>query len=427
MTAAELIGHVGATLLDSVWQCALIGLEGAVALIGLRHARPQARYLAACACLLMCLLWPLVQLLARLHGGGLDASGSPVLAGMLAGAGVAEGGGWRTFLQAHLSWVVAGWAACAGALGLRLALGLVWVRRAVRSERGDAHWNGRLGAMAAQFGITRAVRLRVVDTIASPMTAGWWRPVVLVPASLLSGMPPHLLEALLAHELAHVRRCDYLVNMAQNIIETILFYHPVVWWLSHRIRVEREQIADDIAARQLGEPRRLALALSELERLQFSTHHLAQAANGGDLMTRIKRLVRPDAPTSNWKAALPVLAMAAACLAGCAGTATTTSTNRDALEHSALSTKPLARFDTCAKPEYTPEALARRAQGTVSLRFLVDTDGSVADAQVMKSSGDRSLDEAARVAIAKCRFTPGMADGKPARAWVPVQYVWSLG
>ena len=144
-------------------------------------------------------------------------------------------------------------------------------------------------------------------------------------------------------------------------------------------------------------------------------------------MTRIKRLVRPDAPTSNWKAALPVLAMAAACLAGCAGTATATSTNRDALEHSALSTKPLARFDTCAKPEYTPEALARRAQGTVSLRFLVDTDGSVADAQVMKSSGDRSLDEAARVAIAKCRFTPGMADGKPARAWVPVQYVWSLG
>ena len=133
MTGHEIVSHIGATLLDSVWQCALIGLEGAVALIGLRRARPQARYLAACASLLMCLLWPVVQLLARLHGGSLDASGSPVLAGMLAGAGVAEGGGWRAFLQAHLSWVVAGWAACAGALGLRLALGLVWVRRAARS------------------------------------------------------------------------------------------------------------------------------------------------------------------------------------------------------------------------------------------------------------------------------------------------------
>jgi bla regulator protein BlaR1 len=424
MTGAELIGHVGATLLDSSWQCALIGLEASVALVALRRAAPQMRYFHACVSLLLCLLWPVVQLIARLHGGGLDASGSPVLAGMLSGVAVAEGGGWQAFLQAHLNWVVAGWAACAGALGLRMALGLLWVRRAARSDRSDAHWNARLNDMAARFGITREVRLRVVDSIPSPMTAGWWRPVVLVPASLLSGMPPHLLEALLAHELAHVRRGDYLVNLAQNIIETILFYHPVVWWLSHRIRIEREQIADDIAARQLGEPRRLALALSELERLQFSTHHLAQGANGGDLMTRIKRLVRPDAPTSNWKAALPVLAMAAACLAGCAGTATSGSSGPEA---SVMTSKPVAQFNSCAKPEYTQEAHARRAQGTTSLLFLIDTDGSVAQAKVTDSSGDASLDEAARAAIAKCRFTPAMAKGKPARAWVPVQYVWSLG
>lgn len=89
-------------------------------------------------------------------------------------------------------------------------------------------------------------------------------------------MPPDLL-ALLAHELAHIRRHDYLVNLLQNVIEALLFFHPAVWWIS-RVRLEREHIADDFAARQLGEPRRLALALSELERLQFST--LAQAANG---------------------------------------------------------------------------------------------------------------------------------------------------
>jgi bla regulator protein BlaR1 len=201
-----------------------------------------------------------------------------------------------------------------------------------------------------------------------------------------------------------------------------LFYHPVVWWLSHRIRAERELIADDIAARQLGEPRRLALALSELERLQFSTHHLAQAANGGDLMSRIKQLVRPETQVLSWKAALPVLAMAAACLAGCAGTAS----KGDAFEHDALTTKPIAQFNSCAKPEYPHESLARRAQGTTSLRFLIETDGSVAEAAVAKSSGDPLLDEAARVAIAKCRFTPGMAGSKPARAWTAVQYVWSL-
>jgi len=423
MTGQELVGHIGATLLDSVWQCALIGLEAACAMIGLRKARPQTRYAFACIHLLLCLLWPAVELIARLHGGAASASGTPVLVGMLAAPGDAVGNSWRGFLSAHLAWVVGGWAACATALALRLALGLVWIKRAAGTQRTDAQWNARLSAMAAQFGITREVRLRVVDTLASPVTAGWWRPVVLVPASLLSGMPPQLLEALLAHELAHVRRCDYLVNLAQSLIETILFYHPVVWWLSHRIRVEREQIADDIAARQLGEPRRLARALSELERLQFSTHHLAQAANGGDLMSRIKRLVRPETQALNWKAALPVLAMATACIAGCAGTAPA----GDVMQNDALTTKPIAQFNSCAKPEYTAEALARRVQGTTSLRFLVDIDGSVAEAQVAKSSGDASLDEAARAAIARCHFTPGTAGGKPARAWAPVQYVWSLG
>jgi D-alanyl-D-alanine endopeptidase (penicillin-binding protein 7) len=423
MTGQELVGHIGATLLDSVWQCALIGLEAACAMIGLRKARPQTRYALACIHLLLCLLWPAVELIARLNGGAASASGSPVLVQMLPGAGGAAGDSWRGFLLAHLAWVVGGWAACAGALGLRLALGLVWIKRAAGTQRTDAQWSARLSTMAAQLGITRAVRLRVVDALASPVTAGWWRPVVLVPASLLSGMPPQLLEALLAHELAHVRRCDYLVNLAQSLIETILFYHPVVWWLSHRIRVEREQIADDIAARQLGEPRRLALALSELERLQFSTHHLAQGANGGDLMSRIKRLVRPETQAMNWKAALPVLAMATACIAGCAGT----TPHGDALGPDAITTKPVARFDSCAKPEYPQAALAQRLQGTVTLRFLVDTDGSVAEALVAKSSGDASLDEAARAAIAKCHFTPGTAGGKPAPAWVPVQYVWSLG
>ena len=392
-------------------------------MIGLRKARPQTRYTTLCAGLLLCLLWPAAELIARLHGGASGASGTPVLMHMLAGAEGAASAGWQGFLRAHLAWVVGGWAICAGALGLRLALGLVWIGRAARTHRTDAHWNVRLSSMAAQFGITREVRLRVVDALASPVTAGWWRPVVLVPASLVAGMPPHLLEALLAHELAHVRRHDYVVNLAQSVIETILFYHPVVWWLSHRIRAEREQIADDIAARQLGEPRRLALALSELERLQFSTHQLAQAANGGDLMTRIKRLVRPDTQASRWKAAVPVLAMVAAVLAGCAGT----TPGGAALEHDAPVSKPIAQFNSCAKPTYPHESLARRAEGTTSLRFLVDTDGSVAEALVARSSGDPLLDEAARVAIAKCRFTPGTAGGKPVRAWVPVQYIWSMG
>ena len=210
------------------------------------------------------------------------------------------------------------WAAGAAALALRMMLGLLWVRR--RSDpahsRADPAWQARVTLLASRLGIGRPVRLGLVDDLPSPVTAGWWRPVVLLPASLASGMPVDLLEALLAHELAHIRRHDYLVNLAQSAIEIILFYHPAVWWLSNRIRLEREQIADDIAASMLGEPRRLALALSELDRFQLATtSHLAHAAHGGNLMNRIKRLVRPESEPLNWKMALPILGLAAACAA----------------------------------------------------------------------------------------------------------------
>ena len=113
-----------------------------------------------------------------------------------------------------------------------------------------------------------------------------------LPAALLARMPAGLLEALLAHELAHIRRHDYLVNLLQAVVEALLFYHPVVWWLSRRIRHERELIADDLAAEALGDRRSLALALSELDRMLGATAagpipRFAHAAHGGQLMSRI--------------------------------------------------------------------------------------------------------------------------------------------
>ena len=210
------------------------------------------------------------------------------------------------------------WSAGAATLALRMLLGLLWVRRRSQPSRSraDPAWQARVTRLAVKMGIARPVRLGLVDDLPGPVTAGWWRPVILLPASLASGMPVDLLEALLAHELAHIRRHDYLVNLVQSAIEIVLFYHPAVWWLSSRIRLEREQIADDVAAHVLGEPRRLAIALSELDRFQLATHsHLAHAAHGGNLMNRIKRLVRPESEPLNWKMALPILGLAAACAA----------------------------------------------------------------------------------------------------------------
>jgi beta-lactamase regulating signal transducer with metallopeptidase domain len=263
---ASLVPALGLALLHFIWQGALIGLLAAAALNVLSNARPQARYAVACVALLACVLMPLATLLSLLAPGLLEADFGSVLAATGRDPDVAGDGALaaltpsRAQLHAYLPALVATWAAGTGLLSLRMALGLAWVRRLRKAPRGAAQpaWQARLDALAEHFQLRRGVALHLVDSLESPVAAGWWRPVVLLPAGLLTRMPTHLIEALLAHELAHIRRHDYLVNLLQNAIEALLFYHPVVWWLSNRIRIEREQVADQVAADLACAPRTLA-------------------------------------------------------------------------------------------------------------------------------------------------------------------------
>ena len=426
------VPSLGWTLLNFVWQGALIGCAAAVLLVALRNARPERRYAVACLALLLCVVWPVADFVSMLLDDR-NVEAARVLPRASAPAAVLRDAvGLLAWLQQHLDWIVGAWAACAAALGLRMALGLAWVKRATVGRAApprtgsdeERAWQTKLAQLAARCGVDRKVRLRIVDSLASPVTAGWWRPVVLVPAALVTGMPPQLLEALLAHELGHVRRHDYLVNLVQNVIEALLFYHPAVWWISRRIRHEREHIADDFAARHLGEPRRLARALSELERLQFSHHHLAQAAAGGDLMARIRRLLRPDPQALDWRAAIPVLGLVLACAAS---THALANRNVPAVVTTAGLTRPAtADFSTCTKPQYPQADIAASHEGTVTLNFRVDASGFVTDSTILRSSGYASMDEAARGALHRCRFAPALRNGLPVSTWQPVQYVWTL-
>ncbi len=128
------------------------------------------------------------------------------------------------------------------------------------------------------------------------MAIGWLRPVILVPVSALAGLTPEQMEAILAHELAHIRRHDYLINLLQTVIETLLFYHPAVWWVSRQIRNERENCCDDMAVAACGDALVYARALTKVERLRKARLELAVTANGGLLMNRISRLVGAESP-----------------------------------------------------------------------------------------------------------------------------------
>lgn len=327
-----LVPVLGRALLHFVWQGALIGFLAAIAMQSLRNARPQARYAVACLAMLACVLVPAANVLMQLAGSApattamtVSPIAHPVVAATMPAVDVAA---WplrfgELLPQDLLPLIVALWAAGASVLSLRMAMGVMWIHRLHTTPQGPAHaaWQARLDALAQRFGSMRHVALRLVDALDSPASAGWWRPVVLLPTALIARMPVDLIEALLAHELAHVRRHDYLVNLLQGVVEAMLFYHPVTWWLSRRIRIEREHIADRLAADATGEPRRLALALSLLSEpghAGTAPPHLAQAAraaHGGHLMSRIQQLVQPGRHAAGGKVVFPLLGLVAACVA----------------------------------------------------------------------------------------------------------------
>ena len=295
------IPALAVALAHFVWQGALLGLLTLVLVRALPRARPQTRYAIYCIAMLVCAVLPMLNFAALLVELGTTtipqvdhtqraSSSATMTSTVLVWSGPLADSLCRT--------IVAIWALGASILLMRLARSLGWIRRLQQTPQSTQQpiWQARLDQLTAQFGLTRHVALRVVDGLASPLCAGWLRPVVFVPAGLLTRMTPALIEALLAHELAHLRRHDFLVNGVQAVLEALLFYHPVIWWLSGQIRQEREQIADEMAAERIGAPRILANALAELSEFQaiYVPNTLAQAARDGKLLTRIKRLVQPN-------------------------------------------------------------------------------------------------------------------------------------
>jgi protein involved in polysaccharide export with SLBB domain/beta-lactamase regulating signal transducer with metallopeptidase domain len=180
--------------------------------------------------------------------------------------------------------------------------GWVLLRRfRTRSLAVDAAWQGRLDALRQRMGIGR-VALALTDRLDIPIVIGTLRPMILAPVAMLNEMSIPQVEAILAHELAHVKRYDYLLNLIQVVIETLLFYHPAVWWIGRQIRREREHCCDEIAAEACGDRAGYARALTALEESRARGSRLAPAAAGGggrgELLGRVRRLLDP-APNSS--------------------------------------------------------------------------------------------------------------------------------
>jgi|GEM_PF-2828198 len=275
------------TLIHFLWQ----GLAIAVVLEGwLALARPSSasqRYLARCVALVALLIAPaltLVHFLGRPLGE--DASAAGESAGALLPFPVQLPGPAPT-------WIVIAWGAGATWLLVRLAIDWLHVEglRSVGSPL-SPEWQARFERLARELGVRARARVVQGAGVAAPVAFGFLRPVVLLPARLFSGLSADQIEALIAHELAHVARHDYLVNLVQSVAEALLFYHPAVWWISRGLRVEREFCCDDRAVAVTQDGLSYARALTALEEWRGGQAlQLGVSTLGGSLMHRIQRLV----------------------------------------------------------------------------------------------------------------------------------------
>jgi HEAT repeat protein/beta-lactamase regulating signal transducer with metallopeptidase domain len=218
--------------------------------------------------------------------------------------------------QSALPVLVAAWIVGVSLLSIRLLGGWLRARSLTRTEVAPVpdFCTAAVARLAARLNVRGAVRILESRLIEAPIALGWLRPVILLPTSALSGLPVEQLDAIIAHELAHIRRHDYLVNLAQSVIETVLFYHPAVWWVSRQVRQEREHCCDDAAVAACGDRQRYARALVGMEQLRGPLPLPVVRANGGSLVMRIRRLLTPELshvePAPRWAASVIALATA---------------------------------------------------------------------------------------------------------------------
>jgi Zn-dependent protease with chaperone function len=313
----ELLGWV---LLHFLWQGALLGALFWCANFILRHRSANGRYVAGCATLLMMAAAPAVTLSILLATADRDSSGlllsseqveqflaTPFLSGGAADLGVAVRPNatngplsavfaWKHYVDQFLPFLSIAWLLGVGLMALRQVGGWVWLTYTVRSATLPLR-DERLAALAERL-VRRPVRFLESSMVQGPATLGVLRPIILLPLTATTGLTHKQLIAIMAHELAHIRRWDYVVNVIQAAIEALLFFHPAVWWVSRRVRQERENCCDDIAADVVGDRTFYAVALERLDRLRTGptpTAQLALGAAGGELLVRIGRLlgVRP--------------------------------------------------------------------------------------------------------------------------------------
>lgn len=338
VTSAAVVQNVGWLLIHSWWQCMLIAVVALCLARALPSHSSSARYWMYSLALAVMVIAPVVTMLAFPQTDNLSAANDQITASaeLMGSLRIIEGDDGKFIppvatkekdrldaseiskvkptnkretksIAAHFSkWIKAAlspWLSvivvvwCCGVVlfSIRPFWGWIMVRRLLRVGTSPVSMQVQeaLQRVCAKMMLRWRVEVLASTLVGSPIVVGAFRSVILVPASFVSSLPIAQLEAILAHELAHVQRYDYLVNLLQTLVETLFFYHPAVWWLSNYIRIERENCCDDFVVELLDNKSAYGRALLAVEefRRSASRSSLALSAQDGSLLARVQRLL----------------------------------------------------------------------------------------------------------------------------------------
>jgi bla regulator protein blaR1 len=293
---------LGWTLLNSIWQGLLVLLLVIAALRFIPSQFSRTRYAVSCGSLLLFVLANVATFTMLIQENNVTSSftvafsnsGAKLLSNLTSTSGETVWQTIRSAIDSSMNWILIGWSIGALLFSLRMVSGWWYISRLkAHAEIVENEWNDRLQQLAAQLHVKGIVQLAQSARIQTPVVLGVIKPVILVPIGMFSGLTTEQIETIFIHELAHIKRHDYLVNLIQSIVETIFFFNPFVWIVSSVIRREREYCCDDAVIQKNGSALVYARALTSLEdvRLSKTSFALSLAENKNQLLNRIKRLM----------------------------------------------------------------------------------------------------------------------------------------
>ena len=303
LLSRHLVNAMGWTVLHSLWQGTIIALILALVFFALQRKTARLRYRIAFGALLLLFVSSLTTffLLYDPQGSGQQPTRLVLLGDVRM---VVEKSNYfqqmmtrfGNYFDAHLPVIVTVWLVGVFFFLIRLLGGMAYVRRmrVYGSIPAPDPWQQRVSRLAETLQLNKVIGLAESSLTKAPLMIGFFKPLILLPVGTINHLSADEVEAILAHELAHIARQDYIFNIMQSLIEIIYYYHPAAWWISAVIRTEREHCCDDTAIRLCSNPLTYAKALLHVQELQhYRTPVLAMAFSGhkNQLLYRIQRIL----------------------------------------------------------------------------------------------------------------------------------------